>query len=83
MEVSWQVDILPFHKGMLSSDITVHNQMTCRVARLSAMYSASNDDKAIVGCFFDCQETGAPAIRNVYPEMDFWSFGLDPQSASE
>ena len=68
---------------MPSSDIIVHNQITCQVARLSAMYSASNDDKAIVGCFFDCQETRAPTIRNVYPEMDVRSFGLDPQSASE
>ena len=40
--------------GILSSPVRVHCQMTCHMARLSAMYLASIDNNSTIGCFFNC-----------------------------
>ena len=57
---------------------SVLNQIAECNERLVAMYSASILNKATVGCFFDVQATAPPTTRNVFPEIDFWSFGLLP-----
>lgn len=40
-------------------------------ARVRAMYSASVDDNATVGCFFEHQLTGPPFNMKIKPEGDF------------
>jgi hypothetical protein len=52
----------PEYGILLSSAVRVHSQMICHVARLSAMHSASIDDNATMGCFFNCQEIRPFAI---------------------
>ena len=51
----------------------------------SAIYSASHDDRATVGCFLDVQEIGGPSgfIMNTYPVVLRRSSVELPQSESE
>lgn len=42
------------------------------VASVKAMYSASVDDNATVGCLFEHQLTGLPLSIKIKPEVDFW-----------
>ena len=67
----------------LSAVRKFHSQMICFVARVAAIYSASIDNKATMDCFFEVYEIALPPIRNVYPEIDFWSISFKAQPASE
>jgi len=51
--------------GDPSSENRWQSHIGLRVVRLAAMYSASIDDNATVGCFFDLQEIGPPFTMNV------------------
>jgi hypothetical protein len=44
--------------------------IACLVASESTIYSASVEERVMVGCFLLAQETAPPPIRNVYPVID-------------
>ena len=53
-----------------------------RVACVAAIYSASTDDSATVGCLRDCQLTAPPCSRNTQPVHERRSIVSLPQSES-
>ena len=46
------------------------------------MYSASVVDSAMIGCFFELQDTAPPSIVKTYPEMEC-QCSWEAQSTSE
>lgn len=52
-------------------------------ASVRAMYSASMDDKAMVGCHFEHQLTGPPLSIKMKPKVDFRLFLSQAQAESE
>ena len=59
------------------------SQIASCVAALSTITLASMLNSATNGCFWTDQLIEVLPIRKTYPEIDFWSSGLLPQSASK
>ena len=56
--------------------------VNCFAAWVSAIYSASVVDKAMVPCFFELHAMQAPSMTHAYPDMDLASVQL-AKSVSE
>lgn len=57
--------------------------MPCFIAAQVEIYSASQDDRVIIYCFFDLKEISATYSRNSYPSFKFWDSMHPAQSESE
>jgi hypothetical protein len=67
----------------LSSFNKFLNHIAWVVAFELAIYSASIDDRATVGCFLDDHTTAPPPNKKTYPDTDLQSINDEPQFASE
>ena len=58
--------------------------MMCRAQCVQEMYSASQDDRAIMACCLELQESGPPPHSTIKPETDFReSHDAQSESAKE
>src|SRR6201996_9532857 len=55
-------------KNTPASQFFIH--MACCAPRANEIYSASVDDNATTACRFADQQTGAPPMKKMYPDVD-------------